>query len=80
MDLRDRPVGVFDSGLGGLTVVRELTAEIDLETADPCAYGYTDQEGNRVRFELRDWHPLAAIPETLFVFHVPPGYELLEVD
>ena len=30
-DIRDRPIGVFDSGLGGLTVVRELTRGMPAE-------------------------------------------------
>jgi len=27
-DLRDRPIGVFDSGMGGLTVMRALMARL----------------------------------------------------
>lgn len=32
MDLRDRPIGVFDSGVGGLTVVAALTRALPNET------------------------------------------------
>ncbi len=29
--MRDRPIGVFDSGIGGLTVVKQLTREMPSE-------------------------------------------------
>ena len=29
--LRDRPVGIFDSGVGGVSVLRELRAQLPLE-------------------------------------------------
>jgi len=31
-DLRDRPIGVFDSGMGGLTVMRALMARLPHES------------------------------------------------
>src|SRR5260221_12355073 len=31
-DLRDRPIGVFDSGMGGLTVMRALMARLPQES------------------------------------------------
>jgi len=59
MDLRDRPVGVFDSGLGGLTVVRELAAEMPgedivyLGDSARVPYGIKSPETIR-RFALED--------------------------
>ena len=57
--LRDRPIGVFDSGLGGLTVVRELTAAMPREDviylgdSARVPYGIKSLETVR-RFALED--------------------------
>lgn len=60
--------------------IADIAIEIDLATGLPAAYGYTDQEGNRTRFDfLRVTFP-ARLPEELMHFAVPPGYELLDVD
>ena len=57
--LRDRPIGVFDSGLGGLTVVRELSAAMPQEDivylgdSARVPYGIKSLETVR-RFALED--------------------------
>ena len=57
--LNDRPIGVFDSGLGGLTVVRELTAAMPREDivylgdSARVPYGIKSLETVR-RFALED--------------------------
>ena len=58
-NLRDRPIGVFDSGLGGLTVVRELRAAMPAEDivylgdSARVPYGIKSLETVR-RFALED--------------------------
>ena len=58
-NLRDRPIGVFDSGLGGLTVVRELRAVMPAEDivylgdSARVPYGIKSLETVR-RFALED--------------------------
>jgi glutamate racemase len=57
-DVRDRPIGVFDSGLGGLTVVRELVSALPHESilylgdTARCPYGPRDPDEVR-RFVLQ---------------------------
>lgn len=60
--------------------VRELTVFIDLESEEPAAYGYVDEEGNEIRFEFLSWKLLTSVPDSLFRFRVPENYELLDVD
>ena len=35
-DIREAPIGVFDSGVGGLTVVREIMRQIPQERIVYC--------------------------------------------
>lgn len=52
-DVRDRPIGVFDSGLGGLTVVRELASALPHESivylGDTARCPYGPREPDEVR-------------------------------
>lgn len=52
-DVRDRPIGVFDSGLGGLTVVRELITALPQESiiylGDTARCPYGPREPDEVR-------------------------------
>jgi glutamate racemase len=52
-DVRDRPIGVFDSGLGGLTVVRELAVALPDESllyiGDTARCPYGPREPDEVR-------------------------------
>ncbi|MCL4078754.1 glutamate racemase [Coriobacteriia bacterium Es71-Z0120] len=52
-DVRDRPIGVFDSGLGGLTVVRELVSALPHESVlylgDTARCPYGPREPDEVR-------------------------------
>jgi outer membrane lipoprotein-sorting protein len=58
----------------------ELHVEVAVDPGLPVGYGYTDREGNRIRFRFRAAHLVASFPDTLFRFRVPPGYELFETD
>ena len=60
-DLRDRPIGVFDSGIGGLTVVREilrqLPAEHVLYFGDSARVPYGNKSVETVtRFSIESTH------------------------
>jgi outer membrane lipoprotein-sorting protein len=57
-----------------------LFVEIDVARGMPTGYGYTDEEGNRVRFRFAAARFADAIPDTLFRFTLPAGYELFEAD
>ncbi len=59
--------------------LRELEMEIDLATGNPRAYGYIDEEGNRVRFEFLTVSFPKSLDDELFHFTVPESYELLDV-
>ena len=48
--LPDAPIGVFDSGLGGLTVVREILRHLPRERV--VYVGDTEEEGKRVGSKL----------------------------
>ncbi|MFM7900004.1 MAG: glutamate racemase, partial [Actinomycetota bacterium] len=55
VDVRERPIGVFDSGFGGLTVMRSL---IDLMPNESLVYiGDTGRYpyGNKPADEVRDY-------------------------
>lgn len=61
-DVRDRPIGVFDSGLGGLTVVRELVRALPHESivylgdTARCPYGPRDRnEVRRFVLQIGTW-------------------------
>lgn len=60
--------------------LRELAVAVRMPAFVPAAYRYVDEEGNEVRFELRRWRTLAAVPDSVFRFAVPEGYERLDVD
>src|ERR1700693_515059 len=52
-DLRDRPIGVFDSGMGGLTVMRALMARLPRESfiylGDTARLPYGTKSADTVR-------------------------------
>jgi len=58
----------------------DLQVEVAVDRALPVGYGYTDRDGNRIRFHFREAHLVPSFPDTLFRFRVPPGYELFETD
>ncbi len=60
--------------------VNDLAVFIDLESEEPAAYVYVDEEGNEVRFEFLSWTLLSSVPDSLFRFRPPENYELLDVD
>jgi outer membrane lipoprotein-sorting protein len=60
--------------------VQEMQVVLDADRGEPLAYLYVDEEGNRYRFEFRRVEFPAMLPDTLFAFGVPPGYELVDVD
>ena len=58
----DRPIGVFDSGVGGLTVVDSLTRSLPKETivyvGDTARVPYGNKSKNRIRqyaSEITEW-------------------------
>ncbi len=60
--------------------VQELVLELDVDTREPVAYEYTDEEGNRFRFEFTDVSYPSEWPPAAFRFEAPDGYEILDVD
>jgi len=60
--------------------LRELFVEIDPARQVPVGYGYTDEEGNVTHFRLETPRFVSSLPESLFRFSVPDGYELFEAD
>jgi len=60
--------------------VRSMEVALDADRAVPLAYAYVDEEGNRFQFDFQSVAFPAALPDTLFHFVVPPGYELVDVD
>ncbi len=60
-DLRDRPIGVFDSGIGGLTVVREILRQLPAENVlyfgDSARVPYGNKSAETVtRFSIESTH------------------------
>ena len=51
-NLREAPIGVFDSGIGGLTVVREIMRQIPQERivyfGDTARVPYGSKSGNTI--------------------------------
>jgi len=60
--------------------VRAMQIALDADRGVPLAYGYTDEEGNNYHFTFEGVEFPLTLPDTLFRFAVPPGYELVEVD
>jgi glutamate racemase len=61
VDLRDRPIGVFDSGIGGLTVVREILRQLPAENVlyfgDSARVPYGNKSAETVtRFSIESTH------------------------
>ncbi len=60
--------------------LHELEVVLETTRATPAYYRYVDEEGNRVRFQFLSWEWLARVPEDLFGFPIPEGFERLDVD
>lgn len=60
--------------------VRAMEIALDADRCVPLAYGYTDEEGNRYRFDFEGVEFPVTLEEGLLQFTVPPGYELVELD
>src|SRR5258705_3234609 len=71
-ELRRRPIAVFDSGVGGLTVLHELLVQLPQEDfvylADSARFPYGDRSGSELeRFSLEIAEELLARGAKLLV-------------
>jgi outer membrane lipoprotein-sorting protein len=57
-----------------------LFVEIEVAGGMPVGYGYTDEDGNRIRFRFSTARFVDTIPDTLFRFSLPAGYEIFDAD
>jgi outer membrane lipoprotein-sorting protein len=60
--------------------VQSMEVTLDADRGVPLAYAYVDEEGNRYQFSFEEVSFPADLPDTLFHFVVPRGYELVDVD
>jgi outer membrane lipoprotein-sorting protein len=60
--------------------VLSMDVALDADRGVPLSYAYTDEEGNRYQFDFETVQFPAVLPDTLFHFAVPSGYELVDVD
>jgi outer membrane lipoprotein-sorting protein len=60
--------------------VQSMDVTLDADRGVPLAYAYVDEEGNRYQFSFEEVSFPAHLPDSLFHFAVPRGYELVDVD
>ncbi len=60
--------------------VRSMEVTLDADRGLPLAYAYVDEEGNRYQFSFETVSFPVTLPDTLFQFAAPRGYELIDVD
>jgi outer membrane lipoprotein-sorting protein len=58
--------------------VVDVYARVAIDSRLPVGYGYTDAEGNRIRFDFLTARFVSSIDPARFEFAVPPGYELFD--